>query len=511
MRILLFCIIVLGLAPAIAQAAYKSEIDELLTVRSVAILPVMDNLQGIYSRPIETHLVENLENNHRFEYVQANFSGPILTPEELEENIDRAQEVSRGLNADAYISTRITRGPRGINARMGLFLTRDSKLLAAEDLQDYKRQDVKSLKKEMDVLMSKLLGSLPYSGVIMSRNGTRVTVNIGRSDGITKDQVITVIQIIKAKRHPKFNFLVSTEKEIIGKVKLLKIEETLSFGRIVTERDSGAITVNAKVGRLESVVYGNNQSLSDVNSTDEALRGKEGKMNFGDNPKSWVPMRNPTFGMVGARLGLGTYSHKQNNLTADAPFYPFIVIDGEIWLTPTWTMHAEIRQGIITTDNPQSGGSPSDLSHRVSSYEFLMGYNLRLGAAHNSPKVELLGGFSTYDLYVDTSTPAGLTSKTYNGAKFGVAGQYGIAPGSPYSIGANLHFFFDADMTEDPKTNGSSDNDITQFGLFLDKQIRLNLKIRYKLDFEMYNSDFAGSASSSQKHTTASGGIYYLF
>ena len=59
---------------------------------------------------------------------------------------------------------------------MGLFLTRDSKLLAMEELQDFKRQDVKSLKREMSVMMARLLNQLPYSGIVMSRSGTRVTV-----------------------------------------------------------------------------------------------------------------------------------------------------------------------------------------------------------------------------------------------------------------------------------------------------------------------------------------------
>ena len=334
---------------------------------------------------------------------------------------------------------------------------------------------------------------------------------LSMNDGVSKDQVVTVIQIIKAQRHPKFNFLVSTEKEILGKIKLLKVDSTLSFGRIITERESGAIAVNSKVAKLEAVVYGDSTSLSDMATGTGALSGKDGKMNFGDNPRAWVPTKNPTFGMVGARLGLGSYSHKQGDLSAEAPIYPFIVIQGEVWLTPTWTMHALIKQGIITTDNPVGGGAPAELSHRVSSYEFLMGYNLRLGSGADSPKVEVLGGFSTYDQFVDDSTPAGLTSKAYGGAKFGVSGKYNVSPGSPYSLGANLMFYFDADMTEDPKTNGNSDNDISQFGVFLDKRMSTNLKVRYALDFELYNSDFSNGTTSSQRHTTASGGLYYMF
>ena len=66
-------------------------------------------------------------------------------------------------------------------------------------------------------------------------------------------------------------------------------------------------------------------------------------------------------------------------------------------------------------------------------------------------------------------------------------------------------------MVEDPDISGNSDNSISQFGLFVDQALKINLKARYQLDFEMYNTDFPGGSSSSQKIISASGGIYYLF
>lgn len=495
-------------------AAFKSEVDDLLTVRTIAILPVFDNLQGIYARPVESFLIENFAKDHRFEYVRSNFAGPILTPDELEESPEKVASVSASLNADAFVATRITKGPRGIAIRMGLFLTKDSKLLVQEELSDFKRQDLESLKKESLELLSKLLRGLPYDGLVLSRQGTRVTLNLGKQDGVQKDQVLTVVQIIKTTRHPKFNFLVSTEKEILGRIKLLKVEDTLSFGRIITEKESDVVQVFSKLSGLGAVVYGDNDSLNNSDISEDSLKNRpEAPITFGDHPTEWLPTRRPTFGQIGASLGIGNYSEKAGSYQADAPFYPFIKIDGELWLTPIWSMHAGIRQGILTTENPVGGGSPSDLSHRVSSYEFLMGYNLRLGAAIDAPKVEFLGGFSTYDMYVDESTPAGLTSKTYSGVKLGVSGDYPLNDNSPYSLGANLFFFFNANLKEEPTSSGKSDNSITQFGLFLDRSLRINLKARFNLDFELYDSKFSGATPStaSQKLTSLSGGIYYLF
>jgi hypothetical protein len=376
---------------------------------------------------------------------------------------------------------------------------------------------LETVKKQTRELFAKLLADLPYDGVILSRQGTRVTLNLGSLDGMQKDAIVSVVQIIKAIRHPKFDFLVSTEKEILGKVKLLKVEDTLSFGRIVTEKEAGAITVLSKIAGSEGVTYANTDSLSDTLSEDSITQKPGAEATFGKNPVAWLPTRAPTFGMIGARLGFGTYSEKMktssDSLAAKSSIYPFMGVEGELWLTPVWSLHAGLRQGIISTDNPVAGGDPGDLSHQLSAYEFLVGYNLRMGATATSPKVEVMGGYSTYRMYVDDSTPAGLTTKTYSGMKFGVSGFYPLSDTSPFSMGANLFLFFDAHMNEKPGTSGRSTNDITQFGAFVDQALKINLKVRYSLDFELYDSTYTGGAasSSSQRHTSASAGLYYMF
>jgi hypothetical protein len=506
-------------APAHSQekAVYRSEADELITIRKIAILPVFDNLRGIYSRPVENHLIDQLKDNHHFEMAEATATGPILTPEEIEENPKTIAEISQGLQADAFLASKVIKGPSGLSMRMSLFLTKDKKLLAREDSQGFQRLDVESVKKHAAELMAKVLRKLPYDGVVLSRQGTKVTVNLGKKDGILADQLVSVLQIVKLNRHPKFNFLIGSEKEIIGKIKLLKVEDTLSFGRIVTEKENGSIQVNAKIGGLDSVVYSNTDSLSDSKSAEEALLDRpDGKQTFGERPQEWLPQKNPTFGEVGARLGLGSFTENisttTDSLNSDAPIYPFIVIEGELWLTPKWTMHAGIRQGIISTGNP-APGSPKDLSRSLAAYEFLMGYNIRLGTGAWSPKVELLGGYSTSRLYTDKTSRSEITTKNYGGMKLGVAGSYPLQDDSPWALGAKLFFYFNPKVSEDPGSSGSDDTDIKQFSIFADKKLKINLKARFSLDFDMYSSDFTGGnvRSSSQRSTSASGGLYYLF
>lgn len=514
-QITIFLFIWNSFAKAQDRAVYRSEADELVTVRKISLLPVFDNADGIYSRPIEAHLNDWLKKNHHFEFVPATTAGSILTPEELEENTATAQQIARSIASDAFVSAKVIKGPAGITIRMSLFLNKDAKLFAREEVSKIQRLDLEGLKKQSQEMLNKLLQTLPYQGVVLSRQGTRVTMNLGQRDGVAVDQVVSVVQIIKLNRHPKFNFLISSEKEILGKIRLLKIDETLSFGRIVTEKESGSIQVNAKISGLDSVTYSNTDTLSEARSGEGVLLNSPDKnVTYGKNPTEWVPTREPKFGRIGARLGLGQFEENiksTSNLNSDNPLYPFVVLEGEVWLTPEWSAHTAIRQGIISTDDP-TGGS-KDLSRSLSHYELMGGYNFRMGSGSWAPRVEALAGFSTYRLQTDKTSDAALTSKSYSGLKFGLSGYYPLKPESEYAVGAQMFFFFAPSLSEDPGSSEKDENSINQFGLFLEKRLRVNLRARAHLDFELYSTDFRGGSvtSASQRYTNLSAGLNYLF
>jgi hypothetical protein len=400
--------------------------------------------------------------------------------------------------------------------RLDLYNKVDKKLLAQVVETNIARADTEGLSKAAEVNLIKLLKKIPYDGLVLSRESNRVTINMGSNDGIVNDQIIPVIQIAAVERHPKFDFIVKTQKDILGRIKINKADKTLSFGRIMNETTAGAITVGSKISGLENVTYANVNTWSESQDDESALLERpDANLNFGEAPKEWLPTKIPTFGMLGARLGLGTFNENFNDgtdsLNLSSVIYPFMALHAELWLTPQWSMHFDLRQGMLSSENPKAGGKPSDLSHSLSSYDFLMGYNLRLGPTLSAAKVEFLGGFSNYRLYVDKSVPQGLVTRTYSGPKFGLTGSYPIADKSAFSAGANLFFILSPKMSEDPATSGDSQNDVKQFGVFLDQQFKVNLKARYALDFELYASDFSAGGSASQKFTNLSAGLFYMF
>lgn len=508
------------------KGTYRSDVDDLLTVQKVSVLPFTDNLQGIYARPLEAHLISVIEKMHRWDYVPANSSGPILSPEEIENAPEKGLQVSQGLGADAFFAVRVIKGPNGVMIHMSLFLTKDGKLLSQAILKDFKQFNIEALKEQMQTLLNEIVARLPYSGRVLSREANRVTINLGSSDGIQNQQMLSVVQIIQAQRHPKFNFLVKTEKEIFGKIKVLKVDETLSFGVVVSEKERGAIQKNSKIGSIDFVSYGNANSLSLSPPPEEALAQREdGGIAFGKDAKAWLPTNAPTFGQVGGQLGLGRFAGNRDSTAAGAAeatnnFVPSVTLLGEIWITQEWTFHAKLRQAIIPVDNPVSSSTPSQLNQSMQYYEAGGGYTFRLGPYIWSAAVEPYVGLFYYRLYADNSSPRVYTTMTYSGLKFGLRGSTPVGDGNQYGVGGDFSMAYNPKVQEQPNPSGdSTKGTVVQFGIFGYKRIGERLKLQGNLDFEMYASSFSGASggaavtatSASHRHTTLSGGVIFLF
>jgi hypothetical protein len=513
------------------KSTYHSETDDLLSIDKVSLLPFTDNLQGIYARPLEAHFTQAIDKMHRWDYVPANNSGMILSPEELEASPQKALQVSQGMGADAFFAARITKGPNGVIIHLSLFLTKDGKLLSQAILKDYKQFNLNDLKEQMDRLLAEIVERIPYSGRVLSRESNRVTINLGTKDGIQPNQMLSVIQLIKAHRHPKFNFLVKTEKEIFGKIKVLKVDETLSFGVVVTEKERGAIQKGSKIGPLDFVTYSGNESLSLEPSPEDALQNREdGAIAFGKNAHAWQPMNPATFGQVGARLLLSKVSESTQvngvgGLHADNPFAPGVLIEGELWVTPEWTFRARLKQAIVTVDNPRPGSTPKELNQSVSYYEAGIGYRLRFGPYGWSPYAEPFLGFLSHKLFTDDANTDAFLTQQFTGFKIGVNGAAPLSPGGDYGVGGEFAMVLNPSLKETPATSGGdSKAQIVQFGVFGFKKLGERLKAQVNLDFEMYSATFSGAGSrdgsdpttgtatsSSQRYTTLSGGLYYMF
>ncbi|MBY0386031.1 hypothetical protein K2X05_12810, partial [bacterium] len=61
----------------------SNQTDASMTIHRVSFLPTVDNVDGIFSRPIDSKLAELLQSDHQWVYSPAQFSGELISPAEL--------------------------------------------------------------------------------------------------------------------------------------------------------------------------------------------------------------------------------------------------------------------------------------------------------------------------------------------------------------------------------------------------------------------------------------------
>lgn len=518
MRILFVFLISLGPAFALAQAStYVSRVDEELTIREWTFLPLVDNTGGVYAKPLTDRLRELMESAREFSFQASPGVSPVEAPEVFEENPKAAIEFMRKNSVDAFVTGRIARGPQGFTVRLALFSGKDGLPVAIESKTGIRNFEISSLKSDLEEVFRALKRKIPYRGVVLSRRGTEVTLNLGDRDGLRPGQEILAIQLTQVQRHPRFGFIVGVEKEIMGKIRITKTDDSLSFGSIVSERSPGLVKPGFKLTVDEFVDYGAKPGLTD--REDSAVA-------FGSDPREWRPLDPPSFGKVALMVGLGDYSISNNlassgSVSGRNSMVPSMHVEGEMWLSAHWFLGLELHQYVTKIDNGLAGSSPGSLNLQTLELELVGGYNILVSEQFWGPKLQLMFGINQMDSKIDDSTPTALTSNKFGGMAFGVAGSVPMGTTSPFpvTLGGKFMYYWNPSFSEAPVTSGSSASSrISTFSLFGEYQAAERLAYRGELSFKQYGASLSGSGSrfdsaTSVGHamTTLAGGVVFLF
>lgn len=508
------------------SSTYVSTVDRDLTLNSWGNLPLADNVDGIFARPLNAELKMLMEANSAYRYLDLQTKGAPLAPEEYEERPERAAQLLVKNSIDGFLAGRITKGPRGIQIRLVLFVGKSGLPLIVQNQTDITSMELTDLKRHLRSNYQALLEQLPFRGAIVSRRGNQVTVNIGTSSGIRNGQELLAIQITKVERHPKFQFLVRTEKEIMGKILINKSDEHISFGTITSERTDGQLKSGFKIHIDNFKEYPNTAQTTDGQLIPGLNQQSDADVAFGSNPKEWQPMNSPSFGKVALMLGFGTYAISNNlstsgSVDASAPLTPSFHVEGEMWLSANWFLGLELHQYVAKISNSLSGSSPSSLELQSLETELVGGYNVFATEEFWGPKMQLMLGMSQMDAKIQDSTPTALTSVKYGGMALGVAGilPIGQETGLPMNLGGKFMYYWNPTLSEAPSDSGSSSSSkISTFSIFGEYQKSPRLGYKGELSFRQYSSNLSGAGSRSESAssinhamTTLSGGIVFLF
>ena len=498
---------------------YLSSYDDSVTLQKMTYIPSVDNVNGVYSKAINEHLQLLIEKNHKWSYIKPTSQITKINPEELVGQPKKVKSFSNQLNSDGFFVAELRKDPKQIRIHLYLFSVRSGDLITEEELT---RSDdnTEIVKAGVQSLFQRILEKIPYDALIVSRTDNRVTVNAGQRDGVQVGQTLTAIKVIGAKKHPKRGFIIKSQKAVMGQLRVVKVDEYLSFADIVSETEPGVLTKNVKVTGISQIQYQATPWTKQYTPPEQIL-SEDNKTVFGKRAREWVAKDPPTFGRIGANLAIGSFDNNVaftdgNNLNTKVSVYPRINLSGEIWVTPKWFVDAAFAQGVGSSKDPSNG---QDLSNSLTRYRLSFGYNFILRNEFFGPKLSFDIGFSGYRMFVDSTGTSGFTTLQYRSMPIGIGGHVPINKSRTWAIGGKAYFHFFPSLTETPFSSGSDpDNSINEFLFYAENKISQRLRLKLGLEFLILSSSFSGPGSRpvsannmSHRFTTVTTGIDYLF
>ncbi|PWU16761.1 MAG: hypothetical protein C5B49_10095 [Bdellovibrio sp.] len=387
-------------------------------------------------------------------------------------------------------------------------------------LDDFKGFETSDLKDRFKTLFEDLKGKLPYQGTIRSRTGQVVTIDAGSRQGVRQDSEIFVVLISTVQRHPKFHFITSATREIMGRVRINKADESISFGQVIEEKTQNLIQPGFKVTVDPNPTYSEAGFDREGHFVGAMANQPDHALAFGENPHEWSATPRASFGRLNLLAGFSS-ANLSTSLTTDSasssnPLSPSVLLEGEMWIDPQLQLNLNIFDIISKVPNGLSGSVPDPLNFQFQQLDLTLGYNFLADESDFfGAKFHVQFGFSQASVFVQDSVPSAHTSKTYSGLAMGLGGGFPIriSPRKILVLGAQFNYHLSPGMSESSGTYGPSSNQMSQFNFSGEYYWTEKILLRGILNFEQLSSSFSGgpASSASANFTSLLFGVGFLF
>lgn len=497
---------------------YSSAFDKSLTIKRLTYLPTVDNVNGIYSKAVDKKIEELIIKNHQWDFVRAHIAGSVVRPEEIVTNPKKVRDLAKHLKSDGFLTAEVRKDPKEITIHLYLFSSRSGELITEEILKR-PTDNTAIVLASIESMLSTIKEKIPYDALIISRTDNRVTLNAGSKDGVFVGQSLNAVKIISANKHPKRNFIIKSNKAIVGQVRIVKADNYLSFADVISESEPGVLNTGTKITGISKVQY-QSTPWTKTYTPPEQLLTENNKSVFGKKANEWIAKDPPTFGKVGASFSIGNFDNNLGlsngtNQNSKITTYPKIDLSGEIWITPKIYTDAMFAQGIGQSKDPNG----QNVSNSLTQYRLSFGYNFILRNEFFGPKLTFDLGFSGYQMFVDTNSNTGFTTLQYRSIPIGVGGYVPINPSRTWAIGGKAYFHMFPRLKEQPfSSGGDPTSNINHFLFYAENKISQRLRLKFGLEFLLLSTSFSSGGGRpiparnlSHRFTLLNTGIHYLF
>ncbi|WP_148285000.1 hypothetical protein [Pseudobdellovibrio exovorus] len=508
---------------------YTSEADQKILIKTLVLAPVYDNVNGVYAKPIEKLLTDMLKSDKVWGYAKFPASQKNIFIEQFDSEPDRVLNVLNQAQAQGMLTAFITKGPKGLTARLKLFTQDQGFLLLEESFQDQETFEVSVLREKFAEMYRDIKNRLPYQGYVLSRRGLDVTLNVGQINGVQVGQELALAQIIKINRHPKLKFMVGVEKEIIARVQITKVDSFLSFAQIIFEKETGVVEAGSKILPTDFVSY----PLPQINRDGDVIGDIPSHRTQPVNPEVTPPVEaakqtsstatnNSTEQQkLGVITAQGVFSQLKesvvpvtgNSFELSKGWTPGIYLGAQLYYSENLFIDFNTQYLNFTTENPLPGSFGSKIGYSYFRITGAFGYDFILD---NGPILTAAVGFSSIQTKVSQSAPRALTDTNIDAAALQLRAAI---PVNEFTLGAKMDFNFAKKVSQSPVTSGDTSSTITSIGVFGTYPIMPDLRGRVDLYMNKINTEFSGGTvtntnparSGTIELTNLQAGIEYTF
>lgn len=532
---------------------YRSLVDQNILIKTVTLAPVYDNMNGIYSKPIQKLLVDLLQSDKAWGYAEV-VGAENKFIENYDLNPNDVLETLTKTNAQGLLTAFITKGPRGLSAKLKLFTHDEGLILLEESVDDFNAFEVSKLRDKFVQMYTNLKNKMPYRGYVLSRRGQDVTVSVGTLNGVKVGQELSIAQIIKLNRHPKLKILIGVEKEIIAKAVVTKADDYLSFAQITFEKETGVVDVGAKVlpvgfisypqpqlnneggvigdikaGSTTSVAVKEKTAEPPANSNEEQAKTPEVTTTNADptteEHRQEVLGRHNTMGSIFFQGVVTQYKETESARTGSAPvdssqsFAPGFNLGGRYNIYDNIFAEASYQQNSFSLANGLSGSNPANIGMSYKKVSGFVGYDYTFSEEDDEDGITFTGllGFEQHSTHADNSNPTAFSSTSTNSMVLKLRASLPVTETLPLTIGGQFELAFSPNYTDTP-SSGSASASMNAFGFFASYKLNDKFNLIGDLNVTSLNANFSGTSArtnqiSSDKIevTNQQFGVEYLF
>jgi hypothetical protein len=483
------------------RAIASPSLDQQYGFKNFVIAVLASPAEPIHSKQVEDELISQIQKRMRFSYQAAPsaelkknleaISGPSVAGN-LTERLEIYRPTLQALKekkTDAAILAELVRRDEFFDLTLTLVSIEPGEVMAqaVQKIDPPYSQD-RMVQKTAQAFLE-LSQNIPFDGTVLKRDGYLVVLDGGKGT-FAPGMRLPTFTLEKEEGKISFNET--------GQILVQKVEDNLSFGRVLVERKplevlsgnkirlSEKLATNDVPELMQSVTDANRDPASELVADFEVTKGEVGRLavNFGTD-------------LVEFKNLASTGGANSSNV-----FFPGAQLEGELWFTSRWFMDMSLGFGYGKFANTV-GQSSQRQSSSVSNFRLQFGYRMNILAPERGPVVYAKLGYGKQSYDLGTVEPLRFTSMTYGGML--LSGGVRVPYDDTLNLGAEINTLIFPSIAEAPYSSGSDPSKINCWDFVFKGTYSLNSKVDLegRLIFRNAGANFDGNSDLPDPITQA--------